>query len=112
MRAMIFVPIAIGVASRFGYPIISLALPLAFMIEHVYVLPLNSIPAALLYETNHYSIYDSFRFGISIMIIAWLVNILARETWFRFLGITLRGYSISSEKQKLLAPERIHFRKN
>ena len=55
MRAMIFVPIAIGVASRFGYPVISLALPVAFMIEHVYVLPFNSKPAALLYETEMYS---------------------------------------------------------
>ncbi|MCK7581869.1 MAG: hypothetical protein MZV65_43775 [Chromatiales bacterium] len=47
MRAMIFVPIAIGVASRFGLSVISLALPVAFMIEHVYVLPFNSKPACI-----------------------------------------------------------------
>lgn len=41
MRAMIFVPIAIGVANRFGYSVVSLALPVAFLIEHVYVLPFN-----------------------------------------------------------------------
>ncbi|HRC67994.1 MAG TPA: anion permease, partial [Bacteroidales bacterium] len=59
MRAMIFVPIAIGVATRFGYSIESLALPVAFMTEHVYVLPFNSKPAALLYETGHYSLTDT-----------------------------------------------------
>lgn len=91
MRAMIFIPIAIGVAGRFGYPVISLALPVAFMIEHVYVLPFNSKPAALLYETDRYTLTDAFRFGFTLMVIAWVVNIVAGETWFRFLGITPQG---------------------
>lgn len=91
MRAMIFIPIAIGVANRFGFSVISLALPVAFMIEHVYVLPFNSKPAALLYETDQYSISDAFKFGITMMIISWLLIIIAGETWFRFLGITPNG---------------------
>jgi len=91
MRAMIFVPIAIGVANRFGYPVVSLALPVAFMIEHVYVLPFNSKPAALLYETEMYSYTDTFKFGFTLMSIAWLLNIVAGETWFRVLGITPQG---------------------
>ncbi len=91
MRAMIFIPIAIGVANRFGYNVVSLALPVAFMIEHVYVLPFNSKPAALLYETDHYSLTDTFKFGFTLMVIAWLLNIIAGETWFRYLGITPNG---------------------
>lgn len=91
MRALIFVPIAIGVAGRFGFPVISLALPVAFMIEHVYVLPFNSKPAALLYETDRYSLLDAFKFGFTMMCIAWLLIILAGETWFRLLGITPHG---------------------
>jgi len=88
---MIFIPIAIGVAQRFGFEVISLALPVAFMIEHVYVLPFNSKPAALLYETDHYSLADTFKFGMTMMIIAWLLIIVAGETWFRYLGITPHG---------------------
>lgn len=91
MRAMIFVPIAIGVANRFGFPVISLALPVAFMIEHVYVLPFNSKPAALLYETGQYSLADSWKYGITMMSIAWVLSIVAGETWFRVLGITPNG---------------------
>jgi di/tricarboxylate transporter len=91
MRAMIFVPIAIGVAGRFGLSVISLALPVAFMTEHVYVLPFNSKPAALLYETDHYSISDTFKFGITMMLIAWALIILFGETWFKILGITPNG---------------------
>lgn len=91
MRTMIFIPIAIGVANRFGYDVISLALPTAFMIEHVYVLPFNSKPAALLFETDMYSYTDAFKFGFSMMLIAYLLIIFAGETWFRFLGITPNG---------------------
>lgn len=91
MRAMIFVPIALGVASRFGFLPISLALPVAFMIEHVYVLPFNSKPAALLYETGQYSLSNAFKYGITMMIIAWLLIIAAGETWFKILGITPNG---------------------
>jgi solute carrier family 13 (sodium-dependent dicarboxylate transporter), member 2/3/5 len=91
MRAMIFVPIAIGTADLFGYSIISLALPVAFLIEHVYVLPFNSKPAALLYETDHYSLNDAMKFGIIMMTLGWIANIIMGETWFRFLGITPDG---------------------
>lgn len=91
MRAMIFIPIAIGVAGRFDYTVISLALPVAFMIEHVYVLPFNSKPAALLYETDRYTLTDAFRFGFTLMVIGWVLNVLAGETWFRWLGITPDG---------------------
>ncbi len=91
MRTMIFIPIAIGVAQRFGYDVISLALPVAFLIEHVYMLPFNSKPAALLYETDQYSLTDTFKFGATMLVIGWFVNILMGETWYRYLGITPDG---------------------
>jgi len=91
MRAMVFVPIAIGVATRFNFSVVSLALPVAFMINHVYVLPFNSKPAALLYETNQYSIGDSFKYGFTMMIVSWVINIIAGETLYRYLEITPNG---------------------
>jgi len=91
MRTMIFVPIAIGVANRFGFDVISLALPVAFLIEHVYMLPFNSKPSALLYETDHYSLTNTFKFGLTMLVIGWLTNILMGETWYRYLGITPDG---------------------
>jgi di/tricarboxylate transporter len=91
MRTMIFVPIAIGVANRFGFSVISLALPVAFLIEHVYMLPFNSKPAALLYETDQYSMTDSFKFGFTMLVVGWLTSILMGETWYRYLDITPNG---------------------
>ncbi len=91
MRTMIFIPIAIGVAQRFGFDIISLALPVAFLIEHVYMLPFNSKPSALLYETDQYSLTDTFKFGITMLTVGWIVNIIMGETWYRYIGITPDG---------------------
>ena len=88
MRALIFVPIAIGVATEFGYPVMSLAFPVALLIEHVYTFPFNSKPAAVLYTTNQYSISDSFKFGITMMCIAYIFILLWGETVLRWLGHT------------------------
>lgn len=91
MRALIFVPMAIGIAKKFGYPIMSLSFPVALLIEHVYVLPFNSKPAALLYTTNQYSMSDSFKFGFSMMVISWIMIIIWGETVLRWLGYTTNG---------------------
>ena len=91
MRAMIFIPIAIGIATRFGFEVISLALPTAFLIEHVYTLPFNSKPGLLLYSTNHYSWSDTFKFGITMQIITWILSIILAMTYFKWLNITPNG---------------------
>ncbi len=91
MRTLIFVPIAIGIAQKFGYPLLSLAFPVALLIEHVYVLPFNSKPAALLYTTNHYSWSDTFKFGVTMMIISWGLMFVWGETVLRWLGYTPNG---------------------
>jgi anion transporter len=91
MRSMIFIPIAIGVAVRFGFPVMSLAFPVAMLIEHVYVLPFNSKPALLLYSTDMYSMSDAFKYGITMQFIAWGMSILMAMTYFKWLGITPNG---------------------
>ena len=88
MRTLIFVPIAIGVEQKFGFPMLSLAFPVAMLIEHVYVLPFNSKPAALLYNTNQYSWTDTFKFGIIMMVISWVLILLWGETVLHWLGYT------------------------
>ena len=88
MRTLVFVPIAIGVEQQFGFPPLSLSFPISLLIEHVYVLPFNSKPAALLYTTNHYSWSDTFKFGITMMLIAWIMIVVWGETVLHWLGYT------------------------
>ena len=88
MRTLVFLPIAIGVEQQFGFPPLSISFPTSLLIEHVYVLPFNSKPAALLYTTNQYSWSDTFKFGITMMIIAWVMIIVWGETVLHWLGYT------------------------
>ena len=88
IRTMVFVPIALGVEKRFGFPPMSLALPVSMLIEHCYVLPFNSKPAALLYTTNQYSMTDAFKYGITMMTFSWFLILLFGETVLKWLHIT------------------------
>ena len=88
MRALVFIPIAIGVEQQFVLPPLCLSFPVSLLIEHVYVLPFNSKPAALLYTTNHYSWSDTFKFGITMMLIAWFMILVWGETVLHWLGYT------------------------
>lgn len=88
IRTMVFVPIALGVETRYGFPPMSIALPVSMLIEHCYVLPFNSKPAALLYNTNQYSQTDAFKYGITMMTFSWVLILLWGQTVLKWLGIT------------------------
>ena len=74
-RTIIMFPILIATANKFGWDIIGFCLPMAFLINQVYVLYFNSKPANISYLTNMYSTWDGFKFGMIqlLLIIALLV---------------------------------------
>ncbi len=74
-RTIIMFPILIATAKQFGWDIIGFCLPMAYLINQVYVFYFNSKPANISYLTDMYSTWDGFKFGIVqlILIIALLV---------------------------------------
>ena len=74
-RTIIMFPILIATAKQFGWDIIGFCLPMAYLINQVYVLYYNSKPANISYLTNQYSTWDGFKFGMIqlILIIAMMV---------------------------------------
>ena len=74
-RTMIFFPIIIGVAQKFGWNVLGFGLPMAFLINQVYILYFNSKPATICYLSNHYSSWDSFKYGIVMITVVWLLLI-------------------------------------
>ncbi|WP_207260200.1 SLC13 family permease [Desulfovibrio sp. Huiquan2017] len=71
-RTMIFFPIIIGVAQNFGWDVLGFALPMAFLINQVYVLYFNSKPATICYLANHYSSFESFKYGVVMQTVVML----------------------------------------
>ena len=74
-RVIIMFPILISTARTFGWDLVGFCLPMAFMINQVYVLYFNSKPATISYLTNQYSTWESFKFGMIQMTIIWLLLI-------------------------------------
>lgn len=74
-RTIIMFPILIATAKQFGWDIIGFCLPMAYLINQVYVFYFNSKPANISYLTNQYSTWDGFKFGMIqlVLIIALLV---------------------------------------
>ena len=74
-RTIIMFPILIATAKQFGWDVIGFCLPMAYLINQVYVFYFNSKPANISYLTNEYSTGDGFKFGIVqlLLIIALLV---------------------------------------
>lgn len=74
-RTIIMFPILIATAKKFGWDIVGFCLPMAYLINQVYVFYFNSKPANISYLTNQYSTWDGFRFGMIqlLLIIALLV---------------------------------------
>ena len=74
-RTIIMFPILIAIAKRMEWDVVGFCLPMAFLINQVYILYFNSKPANISYLTNQYSSWESFKFGILqlFLIILFLV---------------------------------------
>ena len=62
-------PLMISTATKFGWDVVGFCLPMAFLINQVYVLYFNSKPANISYLTDQYSTGESLKYGIVQLII-------------------------------------------
>lgn len=86
-RTIIMFPIMIATATKFGWDVLGFCLPMAFLINQVYVLYFNSKPANISYLTDMYTTGESFKFGfIQLTICIALVTL-----WAQY-GMPLMGF--------------------
>lgn len=85
-RTLIFFPIILEIAQKFNYDVLGFALPMAFFINQVYVFYFNSKPATICYLSNHYSNWESFKYGITMMTIVLILVILWTQYYMPLLG--------------------------
>lgn len=88
MRTIIFMPIVIGIAQQLKIDVLSLALPIALCINCCWSLPFNAKPNAMLYGTNKYTMGETFKYGLTMSILYWMLLLIAGGTYLCWLGIT------------------------
>jgi sodium-dependent dicarboxylate transporter 2/3/5 len=89
-RTIIMFPIMISVAKKFGWDIVGFCLPMAFMINQVYVLYFNSKPANISYLSNQYTMWESFKFGMTQLVIIWVLLVLWTHYVMPLMGFNSR----------------------
>ena len=89
-RTMIMFPMMIATATQFGWDVVGFCLPMAFLINQVYVLYFNSKPANISYLTNMYSMGESARFGLIQLALALVMLVLWTQYAMPLLGFDSR----------------------
>jgi sodium-dependent dicarboxylate transporter 2/3/5 len=89
-RTIIMFPILIATAKEFNWDIIGFCLPMAFLINQVYVLYFNSKPANISYLTDHYSTGESFKFGMIQLVVLMPVLVLWTQYVMPLMGFNSR----------------------
>lgn len=85
-RTIIMFPILIAIAKKMNWDVVGFCLPMAFMINQVYVLYFNSKPANISYLTNQYSSWESFKFGIVQLILITMLLVPWTQYVMPFMG--------------------------
>ncbi len=89
-RTIILFPVMIATATKFGWDVVGFCLPMAFLINQVYVLYFNSKPANISYLSNMYSTGESFKFGMTQMIIILVLLTLWTQYVMPLMGFQSR----------------------
>lgn len=89
-RTLILFPIIIAIAQKYDWDLVGFCLPMAFMINQVYVLYFNSKPANISYLTDQYSTGDSFKYGMIQLILIWILLILWTHYVMPLMGFNSR----------------------
>lgn len=89
-RTIIMFPVMITVAKKFGWDLVGFCLPMAFMINQVYVLYFNSKPANISYLSNQYTMWESFKFGMTQLVIVWVLLALWTQYAMPLMGFNSR----------------------
>lgn len=87
-RTIIMFPIMIATAVKFGWDVVGFCLPMAFLINQVYVLYFNSKPANISYLANQYSLGESFNFGM----VQLTISVILVTLWAQYV-MPLMGFN-------------------
>jgi anion transporter len=89
-RTIILFPVMIATATKFGWDVVGFCLPMAFLINQVYVLYFNSKPANISYLTNMYSMGESLKFGLTQLVLVLVLLTLWTQYVMPLMGFNSR----------------------
>jgi anion transporter len=86
--AGVMIPIYIGIAQSFNFPIVAFVLPQAILMGYAFFLPFNTMGNIIFYGTGYFSVADLLKGGLAVGLLAWILWAITLVTWFPIIGLT------------------------
>lgn len=83
----VMIPIYIGIAQTFNFPVVSFVLPQAFLIGYAFFFPFNTQGNIIMMGPGYHSTADLFRSGLVVGFAAWALWALAAIFYFPIVGL-------------------------
>jgi anion transporter len=85
--AGVMIPIYIGLATTFGFPVVAFVLPQAILMGYALFLPFNTMGNIIMFGTGYFSVTDLLKGGLAVGVVAWLLWAVTAAVWFPLIGL-------------------------
>lgn len=85
--AGVMIPIYIGLAQSFGFPIVGFVLPQAILMGYALFLPFNTMGNIIMFGAGYYTVTEQLKASFAVGLLAWIVWAVAAVVWFPMIGM-------------------------
>lgn len=85
--AGVMIPIYIGLAQAFNFPIVGFVLPLAILMGYALFLPFNTMGNIIMFGAGYYSVSEQVKASCLVGLAAWFLWAVTAYVWFPFIGL-------------------------
>ncbi len=85
--AGVMIPIYIGLAKAFGFPIVAFVLPQAILMGYALFLPFNTMGNIIMFGAGYYTVPEQLKASLSVGMVAWILWAITAIVWFPIIGL-------------------------
>lgn len=85
--AGVMIPIYIGIAQAFNFPIVGFVLPLAILMGYALFLPFNTMGNIIMFGAGYYTVTDQIKASSLVGLAAWILWGLTAYLWFPLINL-------------------------
>lgn len=83
----VMIPIYIGMASAFNFPVVAFVLPQAILIGYALFLPFNTMGNIIMFGAGYYTVTEQLKSSLLIGLMAWALWAVTAVVWFPMIGL-------------------------
>lgn len=83
----VMIPIYIGMAQSFGFPIVGFVLPQAILMGYALFLPFNTMGNLIMFGAGYYTVPEQLKAACAVGLFAWLLWAVTAVVWFPLIGL-------------------------